>query len=172
MNIFYLHDNPYGAARYMHDRHVVKMILETAQMLSTAHRMYGHVEFCDKHGFYRSAYVNHPSTRWCRASVQHYQWCYQHFVALIDEYHFRFNTKRPHRCEAFLIPFALCPKDIPDNGFTPPPQCMPKKYKHECTVTAYRQYYTATKQFTRNGLPNYWTTPAARPYWMEDNDKL
>ena len=64
MNIFYLSRDPHEAARLQCDRHVVKMILETAQMLCTAHRYLDGDERADKLGMYKTAHLNHPSTKW------------------------------------------------------------------------------------------------------------
>ena len=69
MNIFYLHPDPYKAAAYHYDKHKVKMILEAAQMLCTAHRMYSlELYECDDIP-YKKAHVNHPSTIWARQNL-------------------------------------------------------------------------------------------------------
>ena len=86
MNIFYLARDPEIAAQMMCDKHVVKMILESAQMLSTAHRVLDGDEYANSHGLYKMAHKNHPSTIWVRSSVKNYMWLYDHMIALMNEY--------------------------------------------------------------------------------------
>ena len=82
MNIFYLHDDPRLAASYVYDKHKVKMILESAQMLCTAHHV-----FDNGHNVpYKQAHLNHPSTIWVRDNTHHYYWLYEHMLALGNEY--------------------------------------------------------------------------------------
>ena len=73
MNLFYLDRDPVEAARMQCDRHVVKMILETAQMLSTAH-----IELDGKQVAYKATHKNHPSTVWVRSSSLAYNWTWRH----------------------------------------------------------------------------------------------
>ena len=88
MNIFYLDPHPTVAAQQCCDKHVVKMILESAQMLSTAHRV---LDKNDNELLYKEAHKNHPSTKWVRESHLNYQWLYAHFVALGEEYTARYG---------------------------------------------------------------------------------
>ena len=78
MNIFYLHEDPQKAAEYQYDKHVVKMILESAQMLCTAHHHYDNGDNVP----YKKAHYNHPSTVWARANKPQYYWLYKHMIAL------------------------------------------------------------------------------------------
>ena len=94
MNIFYLHHNPYLAATYFYDKHKVKMILECAQMLCTAHHHYAELyEYDDSYIPYKKAHYNHPSTQWARENMQHYFWLYDYMMALGEEYTKRYNKK-------------------------------------------------------------------------------
>ena len=88
MNIFYLRKDPIKAAQYQYNKHVVKMILESAQMLCTAHH---EIMGDDANVPYKRAHVNHPSTIWTRSSADNYAWLYWHMVALGDEYTKRYN---------------------------------------------------------------------------------
>jgi hypothetical protein len=88
MNIFYLHEDPKKAAEYQYNKHVVKMILESAQMLCTAHHL---LDGPDADVPYKIAHKNHPSTVWARQSSQNYAWLYYHMVALGDEYTKRYG---------------------------------------------------------------------------------
>ena len=78
MNIFYLHQDPHEAAKLQYNKHVVKMILESAQMLCTAHHC---IMTGDADVPYKMAHKNHPSTVWARRSANNYEWLYHHFVA-------------------------------------------------------------------------------------------
>ena len=83
MNIFYLHPDPAKAASFFYDKHKVKMILESAQMLCTAHHVYNNGDNVP----YKKAHLNHPSTIWVRDSIHHYNWLYDHMLALGREYY-------------------------------------------------------------------------------------
>ena len=144
MNIFYLDKDPEIAATMMCDKHVVKMILESAQMLSTAHRVCGGGgrAWIEKVGLYKMAHRNHPSTMWVRYSFDHYMWLYEHMVALMKEYTYRYG--KHHATERLLEPLSNVPA-IYRTGFTDPPQCMPDYCKNDNVVSAYQKYYISEK---------------------------
>ena len=143
MNIFYLDKNPSIAAEMACDKHVVKMILESAQLLSTAHRVIDGDEYADKVGLYKMAHKNHPSTIWTRTSTENYMWLNRYFGALCREYTYRYG--KHHASERLLGPLAHVPKGLTYSGFTDPPQCMPDYCKGEDTVLAYQNYYILEK---------------------------
>ena len=145
MNIFYLHRDPYNAAEYQYNKHVVKMILESAQMLCTAHHHYNE----DTDVPYKKAHYNHPSTIWTRESDEHYMWLFDHMVALGKEYTKRYGKTHLSITKCFL-PLYRIPVGIPSNGFTQPPQCMPDEFKDECSVKAYWNYYIGEKYTVAN----------------------
>lgn len=152
MNIFYLHPNPIKAPTYLYNKHSVKMILETAQMLCTAHHIAGDPNDAP----YKAAFVNHPSTKWARSSKQNYQWLYDYFVSLCIEYHKRYN--RTHMTAIKCIePLEKVPHNIPDSGFTQPPQCMPDKYKTDCSLQAYWRYYIGAKSHIAHSTEHVYT---------------
>jgi len=105
MNIFALDSNPILAAQYNCDRHVIKMILEVSQLLSTAHRVLDGilVEGLSPSGrkqkqyvhsqplLYKATHINHPSARYCRDDPQQYIWVSLHLRALCDEYTYRYG---------------------------------------------------------------------------------
>ena len=143
MNIFYLHHSPYIAAKVQYNKHVVKMILESAQMLCTAHHVYGNAE--QKLNVpYKKAHLNHPSTIWARQCRANYRWLYLHMLALGNEYTKRYNKTHMtiHKCATFL---NVPPVHIPDGDFCEPPQAMPDEYKDPCSVQAYWNYYIGDK---------------------------
>ena len=140
MNIFYLHSDPKVAASYFYDKHKVKMILECAQMLCTAHIALG-----NENVPYKKSHLNHPSSVWVRANNENYQWLYNHMLALGEEYTQRY--KRTHltitKCKDIL---AVAPLNIPTGSFNEPPQCMPDEYKVDNdSVSAYWNYYEQDK---------------------------
>jgi hypothetical protein len=139
MNIFYLNSCPDKSARLMYNKHVVKMILESAQLLCTAHRELGNEDVP-----YKATHKNHPSAVWTRSDANHYQWVYLHMMALGREYTRRYGRKHLtiEKCEQVL---ADLPPNIAVNSFEQPPQCMPEEYKTDCSVQAYWNYYIGNK---------------------------
>ena len=144
MNIFYLDKCPVKAAQLQYNKHVVKMILESAQMLCTAHHCYGDRDQKENVP-YKQAHLNHPSTIWARQSRSTYMWLYEHMLALGHEYTRRYNRKHLTiiKCEKFL---AKPPVHIQGDEFTQPPQAMPDEYKCNCAIHAYWQYYVHDKK--------------------------
>ena len=146
MNIFYLDNNPVKAAQVQYNKHVVKMILESAQMLCTAHHHYTELlSQDDSYIPYKKAHYNHPSTIWCRENSEQYLWLYNHMIALGNEY-----TKRYNKIHLTITKCAdilkATPAGIPLGTFEEPPQCMPDQYKVPgCSVTAYWNYYEQEK---------------------------
>ena len=146
MNIFYLNRDPVKAAQVQYNKHVVKMILESAQMLCTAHHHYAELlSQDDSYIPYKKAHYNHPSTIWCRENSEQYLWLYDHMIALGNEY-----TKRYNKIHLTITKCAdilqATPAGIPLGTFEEPPQCMPEQYKVAgCSVTAYWNYYEQEK---------------------------
>ena len=146
MNIFYLHRDPYKAAEVQYNKHVVKMILESAQMLCTAHHHYGSGD----NVLYKKAHYNHPSTIWCRENDKHYRWLFNHMLALGSEYTKRYGKKHLSIDKCFG-PLSFLPPNIPrGERFEQPPQCMPDEYKDECSIKAYWNYYIGEKHNVAN----------------------
>ena len=162
MNIFILDRDPAIAARMQCDKHVVKMPLESAQMLCTAHQVHGSKYHDSSSPFYRLAFKNHPCSIWVRENSANYLWLYAHFKALCAEYKFRYF--RDHMswlklCDALATP----PAGVPDDDvLTPFAQAMPDEYKNPDAVLAYRQYYVGEKY----RFLNY--RNRRRPVWLED----
>jgi len=146
MNIFYLNSDPYIAAEKQYNKHVVKMILESAQLLCSAHHMLN----SEIDVPYKLTHKNHPSAVWTRQSKQNYAWLYFHMLALGDEYTKRYGKKHLtiSKCEDVL---CHTPGSIFDVGLTEMPQCMPDEYKVSGdSVAAYRNYYINEKQNCAN----------------------
>ena len=177
MNIFALDQDPKQAAEWMVDKHVVKMILESAQLLSTAHRLLDGTEYVGKSktgrnvkrwmlpdidmdlNLYDATHVNHPSAVWCRATVHNYGWLYQHFVALMDEYTYRYG--KVHKCESMSQWLVYPPKNIKIAELTPVTPAMPDEYKVPGdSVESYRNYYRIAKERMHK-----WTK-REKPIWI------
>lgn len=144
MNIFYLHSDPVKAAEQHYNKHVVKMVLEAAQLLCTAHHIEG-----DGNVPYKKTHMNHPSAVWVRFSVANYMWCYNYMLALGDEYTKRYgrNHLTIEKCKEIL---ASAPYKVTRLKFTDPPQCMPDEYKSSNTIEAYQKYYQIGKAHLKN----------------------
>lgn len=151
MNIFYLSRSPVEAAKMQCDKHVVKMILETAQLLSTAH-----AELDGASVAYKPTHKNHPSAVWVRSSLQHYVWTVAHLEALGSEYERRYQkvhkTIREHLKSLKRPPVAL-----QANFWRDPPQCMPDECKNVDATIAYMVYYNhKADDWESRGMPMKW----------------
>ena len=149
MNIFYLDRDPVKAAQIQYNKHVVKMVLESAQMLCTAHHHYAELNYPMVEVPYKKAHYNHPSTIWCRQNAKQYMWLYDHMIALGEEYTKRYNKTHLTitKCKE---PLRQLPLGIPDSTFTEPPQCMPEEYKVKGdSLSAYWNYYEQEKQLIK-----------------------
>lgn len=137
MNIFYLHKNPKICAQYHCDKHVVKMILETAQILSTVHWMN------NGEGPYKPTHKKHPCVIWANESKSNYLWLIDLGLELCEEYTYRYGKR--HKSEAVIKKMKKKIPKIKDLGITKRPQAMPEEYRHPNAVTAYRRYYIKDK---------------------------
>ena len=162
MNIFYFYDCPEKSAQAQPDKMLVKMPLETAQMLCTAHRELDGDEYADEVGLYKRAYWNHPCTVWARESYDNYRWLYKHFIALGDEYKHRYDREHGSitKLKDVLEP---CPLNINEGKMTPVAQAMPDKYKRLYDpIQAYRDYCINEKHYAKweqgRAKPDWWTT--------------
>lgn len=147
MNIFALDDDPKLCAQAHVDKHVIKMILEYAQLLSNAHH---HFKSVVAHELYKKTHFNHPSAVWVRQSRSNYIWLSKLLRELIAEYAHRYG--RVHATQR-IVPLLSCPpKGLKDNGLTPPPPAMADEYKvfpnpktFNESVVNYRSYYAKGK---------------------------
>jgi hypothetical protein len=170
MNIFFLHPNPRRCARWHCDKHVVKMILESCQLLYTAHWIlsldlpeppYIH---CAPNRGYKPTHANHPCSIWVRESLNNYRWLVKLAEELILEFKFRYGDKL-HKCEDHVEWLKLNePKGLKLTGFTIPKCAMPEEYKRTNPVIAYRLFYKFNKDKSR-GIVQY--TDRHRPSFLE-----
>ena len=175
MNIFVVDENPIISARSLPDKHVTKMILESAQMLSVvfSHHYWniGEVMKVDGTPFKteKGAFKKHPCTIWAAASTANCAWLIQHACALCTEFRYRYN--HPHRLEKSIFDCKklfhretgediTCYRNV--EGFA---RAMPEEFKSDTSITdveAYRMY-VASKPWVAN---NYLRVPERKPEWM------
>lgn len=146
MNIFFLDRLPEKSAEMLCDKHIPKMLLETCQMLSTAYQR----NLGENTILYKPAYPNHPMTRWVGDSQPHFEWAFDHAVAISQQYTKRFG--KAHKSNRIIKVIACDLLDeinesvmFADNGFQDPPQCMPDEYKMADAVDGYKKYYEIGK---------------------------
>jgi hypothetical protein len=137
MNIFVLDYDPQIAATYHNDRHVVKMIVETAQMLCTAHWC------CGNEAPYKKSYENHPCNKWVRESKNNYIWLTKLGFYLCKEYTRRYD--RVHKTEEVILWAMNNVPDLPCVKMTTFALAMPDDCKTEDAVESYRTYYMKHK---------------------------
>ena len=171
MNIFVTDPDPVISAQTLCDKHVVKMVLESAQMLSTAWREPNDLrssefssKYADEHELYKTAHPNHPCSIWVRQARENYKWLYRHFVALCDEYTHRYGKshasarlKGPLMWRPFK-PSALLDAIEEPYGFV---LAMPDEYKSEDIFSSYQNYLMNEKQH----FAKWEKDPSRKPTW-------
>lgn len=157
MNIFILDSDVQRCAQAHCDKHVVKMILETTQLLNNA-MIVGQPDYIP---VYRQTHKNHPCSLWACESRDNFIWLLSLGAYLCDEYTFRYE--KTHKCKTHLDTFAtqINKLVLPVKGLTPFRLCMPDQYKVEDPVESYRNYYRGDKvkfaKWTRRPEPEWWT---------------
>jgi hypothetical protein len=158
MNIFFLAKNPRVCAEWHCDQHCSKMIIEYAQLMSTAHRV-TESPYADQ--VYKIAHKNHPSTIWTRASYDHYAWLYELWRELNNEF---YKRRGKHHLSWSKLGHVLCftPPALPAAGWVDPPQCMPDYLKGDECVEAYRRFYCQEKRKFAT-----WNWGSPKPMWWD-----
>jgi len=146
MNIFYLDKDPKICAQYHNDKHVVKMILEYAQLMSTAHYEQDGPDHPLVDRLYKPTHKNHPSAVWVRESAYNYYWLYQLWTNLCDEYTHRYG--KTHLTDIKMRELLRNPPKnaILNKPFTPPTPAMPDDVIDVDSLVAYRNYYKKHKE--------------------------
>ena len=169
MNIFVLDSAPQTAARYHCDRHVVKMINETTQMLVTAHAVLDDsVQRFDAHSVLRGTHLvcapthpNHVCNVWLRVSSMNYAWLHTLGLELLRQYERRYSRRHAYS-DMLRTALVQPPTALPYGELTPHAQAMPERFKHADAVHAYRLYYAGAKlRFAR------WRHSEAPP-WLDE----
>ena len=179
MNIFNLHEDTKKSAQMHCDKHVVKMIIEYAQLMSTAHRILDGVEYEDRtknnrrirrwkhpnanveNTLYKASHINHPSAIWTRESIANYIWLHSLFENLCDEYTHRYgkvhstNVKLNHILERV-------PNNIGEGWREPPPAMShyPQCIVPGDSIASYKNYYVEAKSYfakwTKREVPDWY----------------
>ena len=142
MNIFCTNECPIQSAREHCNVHVVKMILEYSQLLSTAHRITDGDSYADQAGLYKATHKNHPSAVYARKSTQHYRWVWE----CLNEIHSIYEAKsgKVHKGKRILDALSVFPLEMSDEGFELPTLAMPDQYKSHAVfggrTKAYQMY--------------------------------
>jgi hypothetical protein len=162
MNIFYVDPDPYLAAQILPDRHVVKMPVESVQMLVSALLRYN----CD-HGvltkagtIHKGGYPNHPCTIWTGNNKSNFSWLLAHGFGLCQEYTKRYG--KVHFAEGQLETIKPLTKFIPEGEFTAPFLAMPDHLKGVDPVLAYRGYINAKVA----EKPGIFVWKVKKPNWL------
>jgi hypothetical protein len=161
VNIFYLDDDPVKCAQMHVDKHVCKMVIEYAQLLSTTHRVLDGEEYRRLSANNRSikawrlpdgreerlmkpTMMNHPSAIWLRQSDKNYLWLYNMWCELLKEFTYRYG--KTHACARLIPDLAVLPTNIPHKPFTGPTPAMPDECKVPGnSLQSYHNYYNMNK---------------------------
>jgi hypothetical protein len=143
MNIFVLDENPQVAAQMHNDKHVIKMILETSQILCGVHHMSNPTSTLQVP--YKLSHKNHPCSIWARDCIENYIWLCDLGLSLCEEYTYRYGKR--HKSQDVI---EWCITNIPnlrENGdVTPFALAMPDECKVNTVVESYRLYYITHKK--------------------------
>ena len=161
MNIFAVDENPMYAAQDLADAHVIKMSLESAQILCTVHHLHGK----GQDWMYRPTHKHHPSVKWAAEADCNYGWLWYHFRALADEYTYRFGKEHKSWKELggrlSYPPMGITQTDTQ----TPFALAMPDEYKFfGKPVECYRAYYAGVK----TKLPRFKYSYRPEPKWLDE----
>lgn len=187
MNIFFLSWNIKKCVRWYFNSHVIKMIIEYAQLLSTAHWYLDNnnnnknIEHWFENGLiYKQTHINHPCSIWIREHINNYRFLAKLAKELCKEYYFRYGKdKNKHHKTEIIINHLLInePINIPNNNLsyniggmynvTKPPQAMPDKYKDKNTIEAYRNYYLGEEK----SHLTFWKN-RKQPIWFDTDTNI
>ena len=143
MNIFFLDTDVKKCAEYHVDKHVVKMILETAQLLCGVHHVIDQDPTSTLQVPYKLSPKNHPCAVWVRESLSNYLYLCELGLELCKEYTYRYGKR--HKSQEVILWCIFNRPNITDIGFTDPPKAMPDEYKVDNVVESYRNYYRGAK---------------------------
>ena len=177
MNIFVTDADPIQSARNLPDKHIVKMPLETCQMLSIIYSdwYYGVGKLYKSDGNpYRTAhgaFRNHPCTQWAAANQYNLAWLIRHGYALCAEYTARYG--KVHTCfdvisqseRIYHRSFDIISLSYASQQVTSFTRAMPESIKFDTsidTITAYKQYLN-TKPWLAT---NYLRIPSRKPSFI------
>lgn len=163
MNIFVLDLDVKKCAEYHCDKHVVKMILETAQLLCGVHHIVNQGttdRLYNDQIPYKLSHKNHPCAIWARESLTNYLYLCELGLELCKEYTYRYGKR--HKSQDVIEWCVTNKANICDKGFTEPPKAMPDEYKVKSVVESYRNYYMGAKSgfavWKKRDVPEWFKT--------------
>jgi len=152
MNVFILDEDMRKSVIYHPDKHIVKMPIESAQLLSNAFYLTGNMP----KKVYRPSHLNHPINKWVCESLNNWLWLAEYTLLMGDEYTFRYGKR--HQSVEMVKKFTI--PELPILGMTPFVKCVPQEFKHLDVVEAYRQYFIRDKKhlkkYTKRDIPEWW----------------
>lgn len=160
------------------DKHAVKMIVEYAQLMSTAHRVLDGVEYIDASSgrkikrwkldssyediLYKATHINHPSAIWARQSYDNYMWLRSLLYRLCKEYTYRYGKVHKVESSGLYEALSYAPINIKPGVFSEPTPAMPPEFiVNGDSIQSYHNYYNGSKQ----KLHNWKNRPI--PYFIE-----
>lgn len=181
MNIFFLDEDPKICAEMHCDKHVVKMVIEYAQLLSTAHRLIDGMQYEDRtargarikrwrhpdtvfeNTLYKASHIGHPSQKWCMENTANYKWLAELWIHLCHEYTHRYGRKHltQEKLDGIL---QQLPKNLtPGVWYQPPPamSAYPQCIVEGNSLQSYHNYYIVDKarfaKWTDRDIPSWYT---------------
>lgn len=162
----------------MHNnKHTIKMIIEYCQLMSTAHRVLDGTEYTEltvngrrikrwrldddrEQSLMKASHINHPSAIWCRTNIENYNWLYDMWSELLDEYTYRYG--KIHACARLKDALYAAPRRIPSGEFFAPTPAMPDDVKVPgSSLASYHNYYKQNKthlaQWKNRPVPTWYT---------------
>ena len=164
MNIFVVDKDPSKSAIMLSDKHVIKMILESSQLLCTAHHICG-APPTDRY-FLKKTHINHPCNKWSRQSINNYRWLANHNYYLCKEYTHRYNKIHKVERERLMEWLLNNIPDLPNIGLTNFALAMPDEFKTKDVVKSYRLYYNNSKAHLFS-----WKN-REKPFWIGGKDEV
>lgn len=158
MQIFILDENIQKNVEYYADKHIVKILTEVCQILSTIYRINKKDNIPEF--IYKITHKNHPCTLWAGKSKENWQYTVNIAECLYNEYQYRYNKPDKHQKAKRIIEYLKTNNiDLPEFNLTPFAQAIPEKYKEENAISAYRNYYINEKKhlfkWTNRNVPSW-----------------
>lgn len=154
MNIFVLDEDVEKCARYHVDKHCVKMVLETTQLLNNVVAKYN----SNYTPIYKVTHKNHPCSLWAAESRGNFEWLTDLGLALSAEYTYRYG--KTHKCQSIIQYLKSLTNTLPMGIDSPHVLCMPDQYKVKSPIQSYRNYYLGDKahiaKWTNRTTPEWW----------------
>lgn len=169
--MFFLDYDPQKCAQMHVSKHVTKMCIEYAQLMSTAHRVLDGTEYTDltangrrikrwrldddrEQSLMKASHINHPSAIWCRENLANYRWLFRMWSHLLEEYTYRYG--KVHACARLKDILRFPPTKIKVDEFFAPTPAMPPDLKIVAenpqpgrkydSLKSYHNYYNVAKR--------------------------